>query len=115
MPVEKSDIHCPVEATLSVIGGRWKVLILWHLTAETVRFGELKRRLPDDLTQQMLTQQLRQLESDGVIQRVVYAQVPPKVEYSLTEFGRSLRPILHVMADWGREYLLPHALRKGEA
>ena len=105
MSVAKKEIHCPVEATLSVIGGRWKVLILWHLQADTLRFGVLKRRMPDELSQQMLTQQLRELEADSVVRRVVYAEVPPRVEYSLTDFGRSLQPILQTMSIWGQEFL----------
>ena len=105
MPVAKNETYCPVEATLSVIGGKWKVLLLWHLSTETLRFGELRKRMPEPLTQQMLTQQLRELEADGIVRRVVFAEVPPKVEYSLTDFGLSLRPILHTMADWGRELL----------
>ena len=105
MPVTKREIHCTVEATLTVIGGRWKVLILWYLYKGTMRFGELRKALPVELTQQMLTQQLRELEADGVVQRKVFAEVPPKVEYSLTEFGKSLQPILHEMSNWGRKYL----------
>lgn len=92
--------NCPVEATLDVIGGRWKSLILWHLHSETRRFAELKRLMPK-ITQRMLTQQLRELEQDGIVTRKVYAVVPPKVEYSLTEAGKSLRPILDAMCQWG--------------
>lgn len=95
---------CPVEATLDVIGGKWKVLILWHLKDTTRRFGALKRLIPG-VTQKMLTQQLRELERDGLINRVVYAQVPPKVEYSLTQFGITLNPVLEQMSQWGMEYI----------
>ena len=101
-------IHCPVEAILTVIGGKWKVLIIWHLRELALRFGELKRQMPASLTQQMLTQQLRELEADGVVHREIFAQVPPRVEYSLTEFGRSLQPVLHAMSQWGEAFLQRH-------
>lgn len=92
---------CPVLTTLAVIGGKWKPAILWELHQRQVRrFGELKRSL-SDISQKMLTQQLRELETDGVIQRKVYAEVPPRVEYRLTKYGSTLTPILHEMAQWG--------------
>ncbi len=91
---------CPIEATLDIVGGKWKVLILFYLMQGTVRFGEFQRLIPK-ITQRMLTLQLRELEEDGVIHREVYRQVPPKVEYSLTEFGKSLEPLLLLMRDWG--------------
>ena len=99
-----TDIHCPVEATLGLIGGKYKTLILWHLSQGTLRFTEL-RRLIHGATPKMLTQQLRELENDALIHREVYPVVPPKVEYSLTELGRSLMPILISMRNWGAEYL----------
>lgn len=94
---------CPVERTLQVIGGRWKVLILRELLRGVQRFNQLRRALPRT-TPKMLAQQLRELERDGVIRRQVYAQVPPKVEYSLTPTGRSLKPILEAMHQWARRY-----------
>ena len=93
---------CPVTATISIIGGKWKSIILWILFQDTRRFSELKRMIPK-ITQKMLTQQLRELERDGIVHREVYPVVPPKVEYSLTERGRSLAPILESMAAWGNE------------
>lgn len=95
---------CPVEATLSVIGGKWKAIIIYQLMKGTYRFNELKRHLPK-VTTRMLTNQLRELERDGVIHREVYPQVPPKVEYSLTDFGRSLEPVMHLMESWGKKYV----------
>ena len=95
---------CSVEATLDVIGGRWKGVILFHLLEGTKRFNELQR-LTKGCTQRMLTLQLRELEKDGVVKLTVYAEVPPKVEYSLTEFGRSLEPILQMMREWGDQYI----------
>jgi DNA-binding HxlR family transcriptional regulator len=92
---------CSVEAAVSLIDGKWKCVILWHLQQETVvRFNELRRRLPG-ITQRMLTNQLRELEADGLINRVVYAQVPPKVEYSLSELGLSITPVLEALKEWG--------------
>lgn len=95
---------CPVTATVSVMGGKWKSIILWNLFQDTRRFGELKRRIPK-ITQKMLTQQLRELERDGIVHREVYPVVPPKVEYSLTEDGHTLVPILQAMAEWGNAYM----------
>lgn len=99
-----SQSGCPVEVTLSVIGGKWKGIIIYHLMGGTVRYNELQRMLPNT-TPRMLTKQLRELEHDGVIHREVYPQVPPKVEYSLTEFGRSLIPIVTQMETWGNQYM----------
>ncbi|HSU65723.1 MAG TPA: helix-turn-helix domain-containing protein, partial [Tepidisphaeraceae bacterium] len=94
--------RCPAESTLQIIGGRWKVPILWHLaTSGTLRFSELRRQLPG-CTQKMLTQQLREMERDGIVLRKVYPQVPPKVEYSLTPAGRSLIPVVEAMCAWGK-------------
>ena len=96
--------NCPVEATLDLIGGKYKALILWHLAEKKLRFSEL-RKCVSTATPKMLTQQLRELESSNLIHREVYPVVPPKVEYSLTETGRSLLPILMAMRDWGANYL----------
>ena len=101
--MEKKD-HCPVEATLELIGGKYKALILWHLSEKKLRFSELHKAVKS-ATPKMLTQQLRELESCALIHREVYPVIPPKVEYSLTETGRSLLPILVAMRDWGAGYL----------
>ena len=98
------SFQCPVEATLSLIGGKYKSLILWHLIGKKLRFNELNK-LITSATPKMLTQQLRELENDGLINRIVYPVVPPKVEYSLTDFGKSLIPILEAMCSWGTNYL----------
>ena len=94
---------CPVEATLDVIGGKWKGTILYKLLERPRRFSELKRQLPT-ITQRMLTLQLRELEADGIVHREIYQQIPPKVEYSLTTFGKTLEPILLAMRMWGAQY-----------
>ena len=96
--------NCPVAATLELIGGKYKALILWHLAEKKLRFSELKKEI-QGATPKMLTQQLRELEAHNLIHREVFAVVPPKVEYSLTELGRSLMPILVSMRDWGSSYL----------
>jgi DNA-binding HxlR family transcriptional regulator len=97
--------NCEKELTLYVIGGKWKMLILWHLGKEgTKRFGELKALMPG-ITQRMLVNQLRELEEDLIVERKVYPVVPPKVEYSLTEQGKSLMPILDSMYKWGKNYM----------
>ena len=99
--IDKNNLPaCPVETTLKIIGDKWKVLILRDLFTGTKRFNELKRSLTD-VTQKMLTQQLRELENDGIIHREVYPVVPPKVEYSLTELGNTLKPVIDSMYDWG--------------
>ena len=96
--------HCPVSATLDLIGGKYKALILWHLSEKKLRFSEL-RKVVQNATPKMLTQQLRELEAQDLIHREVFPVIPPKVEYSLTELGRSLMPILVAMRDWGSGYL----------
>ena len=94
---------CPVETTLLLIGDKWKVMILRDLMTGTKRFGALRRSIPA-ISQKMLSQQLRAMEADGLVHREVYAEVPPRVEYSLTETGESLRPVLDAMSVWGRQY-----------
>jgi DNA-binding HxlR family transcriptional regulator len=95
---------CTFEITMDLIGGKWKPIIIWHLgTKGTQRFNEIRKLLPQ-ITQKMLTQQLRELEADNLVVRKVYPQVPPKVEYSLTELGETLMPILSMMCTWGGEY-----------
>ena len=98
------ETHCPVEATISLIGGKYKSLILWKLTSGTLRFSQLRKEVPC-ATPKMLTQQLRELETDGLVNREVFPVVPPKVEYSLTDFGRSIGPVLESMYEWGTGYL----------
>jgi len=100
--VEMPD-YCTVEAAMDVVGGKWKLAILNHLFAGTQRFGELNKAMPR-ITPRMLTRQLRELEADGLVRRTVYPQVPPKVEYSLTEIGRSLEEIAGLLEDWGHYY-----------
>ncbi len=95
---------CPVEATLDLIGGKWKGLILYHLLDGTLRFGELRKCIPG-VTARMLTQQLRELEASGLVHREVHAEVPPRVEYRLTELGESLREVVLALKAWGEGYL----------
>lgn len=103
-PTSKRELPaCPVETTLMLIGDKWKVLILRDLLPGTKRFGELKRSL-GSVSQKVLTAQLRDMEEKGLLERKVYAEVPPRVEYTLTALGQSLRPILDAMAGWGEEY-----------
>ena len=99
-----SGFTCPVEATIQLIGGKYKAIILWHLMHQTLRYSELHKRMPK-ATDKMLAQQLRELEANGLVHREVYPVIPPKVEYSLTETGRSLMPVLVAMRDWGADYL----------
>jgi len=101
----KSYIECPVEATLDMIGGKWKGVVLFHLIQGTKRFNELRRLVPD-ITQRMLTLQLRQLEKDGILKRKIYKQIPPKVEYSLSDLGQTLIPILQQLQQWGSKHAL---------
>ena len=95
---------CPVKATLALIGGKWKGVILYHLLSDTIRFNELRRLMPG-VTQRMLTKQLRELEADQLIVRKVYPEVPPRVEYSMADYGLTLAPIITALQKWGTEYL----------
>src|SRR5258708_30695933 len=110
-PVYRSQYGCAVEATADIIGGKWKAVILYYLSQGPKRFNELRRLLPE-VTQRMLTLQLRELEQDGIVHREIYKEVPPKVEYSLTEFGASLGPIIVQMLDWGAHYMEQIQARK---
>jgi len=98
--------HCPIEATLSAIGGKWKLIIVWYLSQRTYRYNELLKSITG-ITPKMLTQQLRELERDTILERKVYPVVPPKVEYSLTEAGRDLLPIMEHMQKWGALHTSP--------
>lgn len=103
--MQKKKYNISVEATLEVIGGKWKCVILCHLTHGEKRTSELKRLMPG-ITQKMLTQQLRELEDDGIINRIVYEQVPPKVVYELSEYGWSLKGILDTLCAWGEKHII---------
>ena len=112
--MKKTPENCQVEDALDILVGKWKAVILLYLLQEgTKRFSELKRKMPG-ITQKMLTKQLRELEDEGIIERKVYAQVPPKVEYSITEYGRSLEPVLQAMHEWGAKHTMQRGLQQGE-
>lgn len=102
----KNNKHyqCPVEATLDVIGGKWKPIILWQLKAEKLRFSGLQQSM-QGISPKMLTKQLRELEDAGLVLREVYPEIPPRVEYSLTEFGKTVLPVLDALCEWGSKYL----------
>lgn len=100
----KKYLQCPLTNAMSVIGGKWKIVILGHLSKKEKRFGELNRAI-QGVTQKMLTQQLRELEKDGIVHREIYKEIPPKVEYSLTDFGRSLEPIVNQLWAFGEEII----------
>lgn len=104
MPEEQTEGTVFVQTTLKVLGGKWKILILWHLKDKARRFSELKHLMPE-ITEKMLIQKLRELENDEIVNRNVYSNVPPKVEYSFTDYGRSLEPVLKALCDWGQEHL----------
>ena len=95
------EFHCALDITMHYIGGKWKTVILWYLRKDKKRFNEIKKHIPD-ITEKMLSLQLRSLEEDGIIKRKVYAEIPPKVEYSLTDFGKTMVPMIEEIAKWGR-------------
>jgi DNA-binding HxlR family transcriptional regulator len=99
------EVACPMTATLEYIGGRWKCIILFYLTAGTRRFGEIAVRIPT-ISRKVLTQQLKEIENHGLIERKEYKEIPPRVEYSLTEFGKSLTPVFKAMSTWGKAQVL---------
>lgn len=99
--LEGQIFHCAMDLTMKYIGGKWKTIVLWYLKNKTYRFGELKKQIPD-ITEKMLSLQLKSLEEDGLIKREVFVEVPLRVEYSLTEFGKTLTPILNEISKWGR-------------
>lgn len=101
--MQKNKCHAAVQTALNVIGGKWKPIILWHLIDDKIRFGELHRLIPG-VSQKMLTQQLRELEADKIVHRKVYQEVPPKVEYSITAYGKTLHPILESLGNWGEAH-----------
>lgn len=100
--LEGLDFHCAMDVTMKYIGGKWKTVVLWYLKNKTYRFGELKKQIPD-ITEKMLSIQLKALEQDGLVKRQSYDEVPLRVEYSLTDFGRTLIPVLNAIAKWGRD------------
>lgn len=102
---QNGPYHCPVEAALAVIGGKWKALIIWQLKEGTLRFTHLMEHLPM-VSPRMLTKQLRELEDDGVVSRTIFPEVPPRVEYTLTDLGISVLPVLEALCLWGAEYLI---------
>ena len=103
------ETNCPVKVTMGIIGGKWKPIILYYIkTIGVCRFGELQRYIPH-ITKKMLTQQLRELEADGIVNRRIYEQKPLKVEYSLSDYGKTLKPILQLMADWGTAYQIKNS------
>ncbi|MBK8426773.1 MAG: winged helix-turn-helix transcriptional regulator [Lewinellaceae bacterium] len=100
--MEGRTFHCALDVSMSFIGGKWKSVLLWYMRAEPKRFSELNRLVPG-ITEKMLSLQLKELEADGIIRREVFAEVPPRVEYSFTEFGRTMIPMLEAIANWGRQ------------
>lgn len=104
MPRPASDARCPVTAVVDLVGGKWKIPLLWHLQRGPLRYGGLRRAIPG-ISEKMLGQQLRALAAGGLVERTAYAEIPPRVEYALTERGRALTPALNALADWGLSHL----------
>lgn len=103
--MKNKEVSCPIEQTMDLVSGKWKLIILWHLSQQGVmRYGEIKKAL-SSITHKMLSQQLKELESDGFIHRKAYQEIPPKVEYSLSALGKSFLPILDQLSDWGSSHL----------
>lgn len=100
--IKDKTYHCALDVTMDFIGGKWKTVVLWYLRNERRRFSELKKQIPE-ITEKMLSLQLKELEKDGIVERKVYAEVPPRVEYFLTEEGKTLIPCVEALAQWGRE------------
>ncbi|MGZ5243647.1 MAG: winged helix-turn-helix transcriptional regulator [Bacteroidia bacterium] len=99
--MDGKTFHCALDITMNFIGGKWKSIVLWYLRKDKKRFGELKKQIPG-ITEKMLSMQLKELEQDGIVGRTVYAEVPPRVEYHLTEEGKTMLPLLEELAKWGR-------------
>ena len=103
--IRKEDVfQCPIEVTMAIVGGKWKVVLLWHLRKEALRPTEIKKLIPD-ISDKMLTQQLRELQSDGLVEREDFGEVPPKVEYRLTKLGQTLVPLFRELGQWGKDFL----------
>lgn len=109
--MKETTFQCPIDATIKAVGGKWKPLILWNLRKGAMRYSELERQIPG-ITQKMLSQHLKELEETGLIQRVVLGTVPPRVEYSFSEFGRTLEPLLEQMCKWGLLLMERHGQRQ---
>lgn len=103
------NYHCPVEAAMDIVGGKYKAIIIYHLINNTLRYNQIQKEIPQ-ATPKMLSQQLKELEADGIINRVLYPVVPPKTEYSLTELGKTLVPIITALCDWGENYFKLHGV-----
>ena len=99
--IDGKEYHCAVDVAMSFIGGKWKAVILWYLRNGALRFGEIRKQIPG-ITEKMLSMQLRQLEKDGIVERQVFAEVPPRVEYKLTDMGKNMVPMLEKIGEWGR-------------